>query len=97
MYQHTPTQLGFKGNLSEQGHRLSPLRKMEVEMGNVSRTLQPQQDWPQSKPNRPCSKAVEIAPTAGIDDIDPLNAARGAVFGVALGSIVWAVLLWALL
>ena len=43
------------------------------------------------------SKAEEIAPTAGVDDSDPLNPARGAVLGVALGSIIWAVLLWALL
>ncbi len=66
-------------------------------MGILGRTLQPQQDWPQSKPGRPCSKAEEIAPTAGVDDSDPLNAARGAVLGVALGSIIWAVILWVLL
>jgi hypothetical protein len=78
---------------------------MEAKMGNVSRTLQPQQDWTQSKPSRLGSKAEEKAPTTGerskiaelVDDSDPLSAARGAVLGVALGSIVWAVILWALL
>jgi len=70
---------------------------MEAKRGNVSRTLQPQQDWHQSKPGRPYSKVEEIAPAAGVDDSDPLNAARGAMFGVALGSIICAVLLWGLL
>ena len=31
------------------------------------------------------------------DDSDPLSAARGAVLGVFLGGIIWAVLLWAIL
>lgn len=74
-------------------------------MGNVSRTLQPQHDWIQSKSSHLGSKSEEIAPTAGEEpklvepsrEFDPLNAARGAVFGVALGSILWVVLLWALL
>ena len=46
---------------------------MEAKMGNVSRTLQPQQDWRQSKPGRPYSKVEEIAPAAGADDSDPLT------------------------
>ena len=74
-------------------------------MGNVSRTIQPHQDWTQSRSSHLGSKNEEIALTAGerskiaaptIQD-DPLSSARGAVFGVALGSIIWAVLLWALL
>ncbi len=40
----------------------------------------------------------EWAKTAHLDDdSDPLSAARGAVLGVALGSIIWTVILWALL
>ncbi len=40
----------------------------------------------------------EWAKTAHLDDdSDPLSAARGVVFGVLLGGIIWAVILWALL
>jgi hypothetical protein len=78
---------------------------MEAKVGNVSRTLRPREDWTQSKSSHLGSKSEETAPTTGEEpklvepssDFDPLNAARGAVFGVALGSIFWAVLLWALL
>jgi hypothetical protein len=74
-------------------------------MGNLDRTLQPPQDCTQSRSSHLGSKSEEIAPTAGEEpklvepsrEFDPLNAARGAVFGVALGSILWVVLLWALL
>ena len=31
------------------------------------------------------------------DDSDPLSAARGAVWGVFFGGILWAVILWVLL
>ncbi len=31
------------------------------------------------------------------DDSDPLSATRGAMWGVFLGGIVWAVILWVLL
>ena len=31
------------------------------------------------------------------DDSDPLSAARGAMWGVVLGGIIWAVILWVLL
>ena len=31
------------------------------------------------------------------DDSDPLSAPRGVMWGVLLGSIVWAVILWVLL
>jgi len=31
------------------------------------------------------------------DDGDPLSAARGAVWGVILGSIMWSAILWGLL
>ena len=34
---------------------------------------------------------------AGLGDDDPLAAARGAVNGALFGSLVWAVVLWALL
>ena len=74
-------------------------------MGSVSRILQPRQDWPQSKadlldPNADSGGATgrgrsEI--TERIEDCDPLNAAKGAVLGVALGSMIWVALLWALL
>ena len=40
----------------------------------------------------------EWAKTAHLDDdSDPLSAARGVVFGVFLGGIIWAVILWVLL
>jgi hypothetical protein len=62
---------------------------MEAKVGNVSRTLQPQHDWIQSKSSHLGSKSEEIAPTAGEEpklvepsrEFDPLNAARGAVSG----------------
>ncbi len=40
----------------------------------------------------------EWAKTAHLDDAsDPLSAARGAVWGVLLGGIIWAVVLWVVL
>jgi hypothetical protein len=74
-------------------------------MGNLSRTLQPPQDWTQSRSSHLGTKSEKIVPTEDdgsrfaelASDDDPLNAARGAVYGVAFGSIIWAVLLWALL
>ena len=40
----------------------------------------------------------EWAKTAHLDDdSDPLSGARGVMWGVVLGSLIWAVILWALL
>ena len=40
----------------------------------------------------------ETAQTADLDDdSDPLSAARSALWGVILGGIMWAAILWALL
>ena len=40
----------------------------------------------------------EWAKTTHLDDnSDPLSAARGAVWGMFLGGIIWAVILWVLL
>lgn len=69
-------------------------------MGNVSRTLQPRQDWTRSEavdlnsnPENSGAAASERSElTEQIDDSDPLNAAKGAVLGVALGSMIWALL-----
>jgi hypothetical protein len=78
---------------------------MEARMGNLNRPLQPPQDCTQSRSSHLGTESEEIVPTEDegskfaelASDDDPLNAARGAVFGVALGSIIWAVLWWALL
>ena len=74
-------------------------------MGNVSRILQSRQDWPRSEadhlpPNTDKGGAAgcgRFEITERTDDGDPLNAAKDAVLGVTLGSVIWAALLWALL
>ena len=74
-------------------------------MGNVSSTLQPRQDWAQSDTDpldayaEYCGAAPLERPGVGepIDVGDPLCAARGAILALALGSLFWGGVLWALL
>ena len=74
-------------------------------MGNVSRTLQPRQDWAQSDTDplnayaEYCGAAEGARPDVSepIDVGDPLCAARGAVLAAALGSLFWGGLVWVLL
>jgi hypothetical protein len=74
-------------------------------MGNISRTLEARPDWSQSQSGRSGLKPEKIGPGVGQStnpagfsgEDDPLRAARGVVLGVALGSTIWAVILWAVL
>ena len=74
-------------------------------MGNISRTLGPRTDWPESWSGRLASKSEKAAldvrldpqPAGPGEDHDALRAARGALLGVTLGALLWALILWLLL
>lgn len=49
------------------------------------------------RPNEAPSESTNKEVAGVWDDGDPLSAARGAVLGVVLGSLMWAAILWVLL
>lgn len=66
-------------------------------MGNITGTLQRAQDSAQSRVSERCSDSRQRDLTDPEDHTDPLSAARGLVSGVAIGSVIWATALWAVL
>jgi hypothetical protein len=78
-----PTQLNLGERLQP---RQAPLTAAKSDLANA--ILNERSDVSEAT-----SKNLSVFQTRNKD----LNAARGAMFGVALGSIIWAVLLWALL
>lgn len=66
-------------------------------MGNITGTLQRTQDSAQSGVGERCSNSRQVNRTDSEDHTDPLSAARGAVVGVGMGSVIWALAVWAVL
>jgi len=69
-------------------------------MGNISRTLEPRLasavSWYSLLPTDAQKIASDVDyPSLPADyEDDPLNAARGILVGVSLGSIIWAITIW---